>query len=128
MPLATGVCVCRQIPINFHQIAIDSQLIPGKTKAWQGVAHRRRVVLSGDDGPQVFDHRRMHTPKDTIQFPKQPDGDLEQSTKTRGVNSRAEVVRKAPSVARYLLREQKGGGTLVVENKREKTKKELIPI
>ena len=49
-------------------------------------------------------------------------------TKALGVNSKAEVVRKAVNVLRYLLKEQKCGGTLVVENKREKTRKQLIPI
>jgi len=67
-------------------------------------------------------------PKFTIQFSQQTDKDFDRLTKALGVNSKAEVVRKAVNVLRYLLKEQKCGGTLVVENKREKTRKQLIPI
>ena len=67
-------------------------------------------------------------PKYTIQFSKRTDTDLERFTKALGVNSKAEVVRRAVNLLRYVLQEQKGGGTLVVEYKREKTRKQLIPI
>ena len=67
-------------------------------------------------------------PKFTIQFSQQTDRDLDRLTKARGVNSKAEVVRKAANLLRYVLKEQECEGTLVVENKREKTGKQLIPI
>jgi len=67
-------------------------------------------------------------PKFTIQFSEQTDKDLDRLTKALGVNSKAEVVRKAVNLLRYVLKEQKCGGALVVENKREKTTKQLIPI
>jgi hypothetical protein len=48
--------------------------------------------------------------------------------KALGANSKAEVVRKAVNLLRYVLQEQKGGGRIVVENHRDNTKKEVIPI
>jgi hypothetical protein len=67
-------------------------------------------------------------PKFTIQFSKETDRDLERLTRVLGVHSKADVVRKAVNLLRVVLEERKGGGTLVVENKRDKTRKELIPI
>ena len=67
-------------------------------------------------------------PKFTIQFSQQTDKDLDRLTKALDANSKAEVARKAMHLLRYVSKEQKCGGTLVVENKREKTRKQLIPI
>ncbi len=67
-------------------------------------------------------------PKYTIQFSKRTDRDLERLAKALGVSSKADVVRKAVNLLRYVLEEQKAGGKLVVENSRDKTKKELVPI
>ncbi len=67
-------------------------------------------------------------PKYTIQFSKRTDRDLERLAKALGVSSKADVVRKAVNLLRYVLEEQKAGGKLIVENSRDKTKKELVPI
>lgn len=67
-------------------------------------------------------------PKYTIQFSKETDKGLERLTRILGVHSKADVVRKAVNLLRVVLEERKGGGTLVVENKRDRTRKELIPI
>ncbi len=67
-------------------------------------------------------------PKYTIQFSKRTDRDLERLAKALGVSSKADVIRKAVNLLRYVLEEQKASGKLVVENSRDKTKKELIPI
>ncbi len=67
-------------------------------------------------------------PKYTIHFSSKTDRDLARLTKALGVNSKADVVRRALNLYRYVLDEQKAGGRLVVENNRDKTKKELIPI
>ena len=67
-------------------------------------------------------------PKYTIQFSKRTDRDLERLAKSLGVTSKADVVRKAVNLLRYVLEEQKAGGKLIVENSRDKTKKELVPI
>jgi len=67
-------------------------------------------------------------PKYTIHFSSEADRDLVRLTKALGVSSKADVVRRALKLFRYVLDEQKGGGKLVVENRRNKTKKELIPI
>jgi hypothetical protein len=66
--------------------------------------------------------------KDTIHFSKQTDRDLERLTNALGVASKADVDRRAVKLLRYVLEEQKGGGKLVLENRRDKTGKELIPI
>ena len=66
-------------------------------------------------------------PKYTIQFSNKTAGELERLTKALDVNSKADVVRKAVNLLRYVLDEQKGGGRLVVEN-RDKTRKEIVPI
>lgn len=70
----------------------------------------------------------VRMPKYTIQFSKQTDRDLGRLMKALGANSKAEVVRKAVNLLRYVLQEQKGGGRIVVENHRDNTKKEVIPI
>jgi len=67
-------------------------------------------------------------PKYTIQFSKETDRDLERLTGILGVHSKADVIRKAVNLLRVVLEERKGGGTLIVENKRDRTRKELIPI
>ena len=67
-------------------------------------------------------------PKYTIHFSNKTDRDLARLTKALGVNSKADVVRRALNLLRYVLDEQKGGGRLVVENNRDKTKKEVIPL
>ena len=59
--------------------------------------------------------------------PNKTDRDLARLTKALGVNSKADVVRRALNLLRYALDELKAGGRLV-ENNRDKTKKELIPI
>ena len=67
-------------------------------------------------------------PQYAIQFSNKTDRDLERPAKALGVNSKAAVARKALNLLRYVLDEQKGGGRLVVENNRDSTKQELIPI
>ena len=48
--------------------------------------------------------------------------------KTLGAKTKADVVRKALNLLQYVLEEQKGGGKLMVENKRENSRKEVITI
>lgn len=67
-------------------------------------------------------------PKYTIQLSNETDLELSRLTKALGVNSKADVVRRALNLLRYVLDERKEGGRLVVENNRDKTKKEVIPI
>ncbi len=66
--------------------------------------------------------------KFTIQFSKKTEKDLERMIKTLGAKTKADVVRKALNLLRYVLEEQKGGGKLMVENKRENSRKEVITI
>jgi Arc/MetJ-type ribon-helix-helix transcriptional regulator len=66
--------------------------------------------------------------KFTIQFSKKTEKDLERMIKTLGAKTKADVVRKALNLLQYVLEEQKGGGKLMVENKRENSRKEVITI
>jgi hypothetical protein len=72
--------------------------------------------------------RSTNLAKFTILFSKKVEKDLERMTKTLGAKSKADVVRKALNLLRYVLEEQKGGGKLMVENKRENSRKEVITI
>jgi Arc/MetJ-type ribon-helix-helix transcriptional regulator len=66
--------------------------------------------------------------KFTIQFSKKTEKDLERMIKTLGAKTKADVVRKALNLLQYVLEEQKGGGKLMVENKRENSRKEVITL
>ncbi len=79
-------------------------------------------------GERSLAGRSVRMPKYTIQFSKRTDRDLERLAKALGVSSKADVIRKAVNLLRYVLEEQKAGGKLVMENSRDKTKKELVPI
>ena len=72
--------------------------------------------------------RSVLIPKYTIHFSNETNRDLARLTNALGVNSKADVVRRALNLLRIVVDEQKGGGRVVVENDRDKTKKELIPI
>ena len=66
--------------------------------------------------------------KFTIQLSDKAEKDLVRLTKRLGVQSKAEVVRKALNLLRYVLEEQKAGGRLIVENDKDLSKKEIITI
>ena len=66
--------------------------------------------------------------KFTIQFSKKTEKDLERMIKTLGAKTKADVIRKALNLLQYVLEEQKGGGKLMVENKKENSRKEVITI
>ena len=76
----------------------------------------------------IFGGRSVRIPKYTIHFSNETNRDLARLTNALGVNSKADVVRRALNLLRIVVDEQKGGGRVVVENDRDKTKKELIPI
>lgn len=66
--------------------------------------------------------------KFTIEFSEKADRDLKGLIKALGVKSKAEVVRKAVNLLRYVVQEQQEGSRLVLENQRDRSRKEVITI
>ena len=64
----------------------------------------------------------------TIDFSDDAERDLQSLTKALGVKSKADVLRKALNLLNYVVRAQKEGGKLVVENKKDQSRKELITL
>ena len=64
----------------------------------------------------------------TIDFSDYAERDLQSLTKALGVKSKADVLRKALNLLNYVVRAQKEGGKLVVENKKDQSRKELITL
>ncbi len=64
----------------------------------------------------------------TIDFSEEAEKDLQGLTKALGVKSKADVLRKALNLLNYVVRAQEEGGKLVVENKKDKSRKEVITL
>jgi len=64
----------------------------------------------------------------TIDFSDEAEQDLQSLTKALGVKSKADVLRKALNLLNYVVRAQEEGGKLVVENKKDQSRKELITL
>ena len=64
----------------------------------------------------------------TIDFSEEAERDLQGLIKALGVKSKADVLRKALNLLNYVVRAQEEGGKLVVENKKDKSKKEVITL
>ncbi len=64
----------------------------------------------------------------TIDFSDDAERDLQSLTKALGVKSKADVLRKALNLLNYVVRAQEEGGKLVVENKKDQSRKELITL
>lgn len=64
----------------------------------------------------------------TIDFSDDAERDLQSLTKALGVKSKADVLRKALNLLNYVVRAQKEWGKLVVENKKDQSRKELITL
>jgi hypothetical protein len=64
----------------------------------------------------------------TIDFSDEAERDLQSLTKALGVKSKADVLRKALNLLNYVVRAQEEGGKLVVENKKDQSRKELITL
>lgn len=64
----------------------------------------------------------------TIDFSDDAERDLQSLTKALGVKSKANVLRKALNLLNYVVRAQKEWGKLVVENKKDQSRKELITL
>ncbi len=64
----------------------------------------------------------------TIDFSEEAERDLQGLIKALGVKSKADVLRKALNLLNYVVRAQEEGGKLVVENKKDKSRKEVITL
>ena len=64
----------------------------------------------------------------TIDFSDDAERDLQGLIKSLGVKSKADVLRKALNLLNYVVRAQKEGGKLVVENVKDKSRKEVITL
>ena len=64
----------------------------------------------------------------TIDFSDDAEKDLQGLIKALGVKSKADVLRKALNLLNYVVRAQEEGGKLVVENKKDKSRKEVITL
>jgi len=64
----------------------------------------------------------------SIDFSEQSDQDLDALTRELGVKSKAEVVRKALSLLRFIVKAQSECGRLIVENPNEKSQREVITL
>ncbi len=64
----------------------------------------------------------------TIDFSDEAERDLQDLIKALGVKSKADVLRKALNLLNYVVRAQEEGGKLVVENKKDKSRKEVITL
>jgi hypothetical protein len=64
----------------------------------------------------------------TIDFSPQAEAELRQIQKALDVSSKADVIRKALSLVKYIVEERHNGGKLFVENEREKVRKEIVTL
>ena len=64
----------------------------------------------------------------TIDFSDEAERDLQGLIKALGVKSKADVLRKALNLLNYVVRAQEDGGKLLVENKKDKSRKEVITL
>ncbi len=64
----------------------------------------------------------------TIDFSDEAERDLQGLIKALGVKSKADVLRKALNLLNYVVRAREEGGKLVVENKKDKSRKEVITL
>ena len=64
----------------------------------------------------------------TIDFSDEAERDLHGLIKALGVKSKADVLRKALNLLNYVVRAQEEGGKRVVENKKDKSRKEVITL
>ncbi len=64
----------------------------------------------------------------SIDFSEESDRDLDALTRELGVKSKADVVRKALSLLRFIVKVQSEGGRLIIENPRERSQREVITL
>jgi len=64
----------------------------------------------------------------TVEFSPSVDRDIEEIGRDLGVTTKADVVRKALNLLKYVVRERKEGAKFVLENERQNTRKEIVTL
>ena len=64
----------------------------------------------------------------TIDFSPEAERELRDIQKALDVGSKADVIRKALSLVKYIVEERQNGGKLFIENEKEKVRKEVITL
>ena len=64
----------------------------------------------------------------TIEFTDDVDQQIEEIAKALNANTKADVIRKALGLLNYVVHEKAAGGTVIVENKKENIRKEVVTL
>jgi hypothetical protein len=64
----------------------------------------------------------------TVEFSPSVDRDIDEIAHELGVTTKADVVRKALNLLKYVVRERKEGAKFVLENERQNTRKEIVTL
>jgi hypothetical protein len=64
----------------------------------------------------------------TIDFSQEAERELRDIQKALDVGSKADVIRKALSLVKYIVEERQRGGKLFIENEKEKVRKEVVTL
>jgi predicted transcriptional regulator len=64
----------------------------------------------------------------TIEFTDDVDKQIEQIAKALNANTKADVIRKALGLLNYVVQERAAGSTVILENKRENVRKEVVTL
>ncbi len=64
----------------------------------------------------------------TIEFSDEIDKQIEMIQNSTGATTKAEVVRRALGLLKYVVEEQREGSKLILENQKQKVRKEVVTI
>ena len=64
----------------------------------------------------------------TIEFSSKVDTEIEEIAQALGVTTKAEVVRKALNLLKYVVREREAGARFVLENEKQNVRKEIVTL
>jgi hypothetical protein len=64
----------------------------------------------------------------TIEFSEDADRSLDEAQKALGAKTKADVIRKAVNLLNYVIGERGKGGRLIIENRDENLRKEVVTI
>ena len=64
----------------------------------------------------------------TIEFTDDVDQQIEEIAKALNANTKADVIRKALGLLNYVVQEKAAGFTVIVENKKENIRKEVVTL
>ncbi len=64
----------------------------------------------------------------TIEFSEDADRSLDEAQKALGAKTKADVIRKAVNLLNYVIGERGKGGRLIIENRDENIRKEVVTI